>query len=78
MKALCRGCRTVGPTIPSVAESKATAEAHGWDYTRRGGFLCVDCQPDQAYKRMGRLLAVAAGFVAVAFAAIVLLVLNLN
>lgn len=78
MKALCRGCRTVGPTIPSVAESRSAAKAHQWDYTKRGGFLCPDCQPDQFYKRMRRLLIVAAAFVTIAFAAIVLLVLSIN
>lgn len=55
MKALCRNCRTVGPTIPSVAESKATAKAHRWNYTKRGGFLCPDCYFDDLGDRMDRL-----------------------
>lgn len=54
MKALCRNCRTVGPTIPSVAESKAAAEAHGWRYARRRGFLCSPCYLDDLGRRIDR------------------------
>lgn len=55
MKALCRSCRTVGPTLPSVAESKAAAKAHRWNYTRRGGFLCPDCYWNDLGDRMERV-----------------------
>jgi hypothetical protein len=63
MKALCRGCRIVGPTVESVNESKAAAEAARWHYTRRGGFLCPDCYFDDINRRLDRSYRWAVGLV---------------
>jgi hypothetical protein len=52
VKALCRGCRIVGPIVESVSESKAAAEAARWHYTRQGGFLCPDCYWDDINRRL--------------------------
>jgi hypothetical protein len=79
MKALCRRCRTVGPTIPSVAESKSAAEVHGWTYSKRNGFACPDCQGKPAVKTkpsraLVRAYRIAIVLEAAAFAALAVLV----